>query len=291
MQRILLFGSFILILKIITNVATAAPVSFLPENKFSIPVSKSAKGIKGIKGINEAQFLEVIQKVEKVYAPIADHLGVDLVFYKSWKSNTVNAYADRSESYRWNVTFYGGLARHETITMDGFTLVVCHELGHHFGGAPQKTGNNWSSAEGQADYYAPLKCLRRVWEKENNAAVVANLNVPEFVKNKCQENFSAEADQLICQRSSMAGLSVALLMQALEYESITPQFNTPDTNIAAMTNLMHPAPQCRLDTYFQGALCHVSAEVELDESNPKLGTCHPKNGDQVGIRPTCWFKY
>lgn len=284
MQKIIVFGSFILILKIITNIAFAAPVSFLPENKVSIPESKSTKGI------NESQFLEVIQKVSKIYVPIADNLGVDLAFYKSWSSNTVNAYADRSYENHWNVTFYGGLARHETITMDGFTLVVCHELGHHFGGAPQKTGNTWSSAEGQADYYAPLKCLRRVWEKEDNEAAVASLHVPEFVKNKCETSFNDHKDRLICMRSSLAGLSVALLMQAIEYESITPQFNTPSTEIVNSTYLMHPAPQCRLDTYFQGALCPVKLEEELDETNTKLGACHPANGDKVGNRPMCWFK-
>lgn len=285
MQKILVFGSFILLLKIITNVAFAAPVSFLPENKLSIPDSKSAQGI------SEAQFLNVISKIEKTYQPIADDLGIDLVFYKSWKSNTVNAYADRSDDYRWNVTFYGGLARHETITEDGFALVVCHELGHHFGGAPQKTGNKWSSAEGQADYYAPLKCLRRVWEHDHNEAIVATLNVPEFVQIYCKNQFVKANDQAICMRSSMAGLSVALLMQALEYESITPQFHTPDQNIATMTNLMHPAPQCRLDTYFQGALCAVDVNSELDESNIKKGTCHPANGHTIGNRPTCWLKY
>lgn len=285
MQKVLIFGSFVLILKIITNIAFAAPVSFLPENNLAIS-TKSAKGI------NEAQFLEVIKKVESTYRPFADDLNIDLVFYKSWSSNTVNAYADRSDSRRWNVTFYGGLARHETITMDGFTLVVCHELGHHFGGAPQKTENKWSSAEGQADYFAPLKCLRRVWEKENNQEIVANLNVPEFVKNKCQESFpDHENDRLICIRSSMAGLSVALLMQALEYESVTPQFDTPDRNVSTTMNLMHPAPQCRLDTYFQGALCPVSVDAELDEVNNKLGTCHPANGHKTGNRPACWFKY
>lgn len=285
MQKVLIFGSFLLLLKIITNVAFAAPVGFLPENNLSIADDKVSGGI------SEAQFIEVIKKVEKTYLPIADIIDVDLVFYKSWSSNTVNAYADRSDDRRWNVTFYGGLARHETITVDGFTLVVCHELGHHFAGAPQKTGNNWSSAEGQADYYGPLKCLRRVWEKENNQAIVATLNVPPLVQEKCQESFTQSNDQMICIRSSMAGLSVALLMQALEYESIVPQFTTPDQSIAPMMNLMHPAPQCRLDTYFQGALCPVDVKVELDEGNTKKGTCHPANGHQTGNRPACWFKY
>lgn len=284
MQKILVLGFAVLLLKIITNIAFAAPVSFLPENSLSIST-------KSTQGISEAEFLAVIQKVEKTYRPIADDLNIDLVFYKSWTSNTVNAYADRSDDHRWNVTFYGGLARHETITMDGFTLVVCHELGHHFGGAPQKTGNKWSSAEGQADYYGPLKCLRRVWVKENNEAIIAALNIPETVKEKCQQSFTLSHEQALCMRSSMAALSVAKLMQALEYESITPDFSTPDTSIAPMMNLMHPYPQCRLDTYFQAALCPVDMNVELDEGNTKRGTCHPANGHQIGNRPACWFKY
>jgi hypothetical protein len=35
---------------------------------------------------------------------------------------------------------FGGLARHELVTDDGFMMVVCHETGHHLGGAPRYNG-------------------------------------------------------------------------------------------------------------------------------------------------------
>lgn len=40
------------------------------------------------------------------------------------------------------------------MTRDGLALVICHELGHHFGGAPKSTVplKKWNSYKGQVDY-------------------------------------------------------------------------------------------------------------------------------------------
>jgi Zn-dependent protease with chaperone function len=53
---------------------------------------------------------------------------------------------------------FGGLARDPLVTKDGFSAVICHEIGHHIAGAPRK-GFSWASNEGQADYFATTKCL------------------------------------------------------------------------------------------------------------------------------------
>ncbi len=186
---------------------------------------------------------------------------------------------------------YGGLARHKTITEDGFALVLCHEIGHHLGGAP-KVGNffnKWATNEGQADYYAALKCLRRVYLNDNNAAIVSNMKVPAALTAACTKNHSNTEERNICIRTGMSGLSVADLFAALKNQPAA-KFETPDTAVVSSTNSAHPAHQCRLDTFFQGSLCEVGFNEEVSQTEEVKGTCHKSLGHTIGMRPSCWFK-
>lgn len=264
---------------------------FLPENSLYIPAGM--KGLNG--GLTEVQFNAVIDKVQDVYAPIVSNLGGKLYVDRKWKDGTVNASADRMTS-NWRLNMYGGLARHETITEDGFALVMCHELGHHIGGAPKVNGlfMRWASNEGQSDYFAATKCLRRIFLNDNNIEIVKTLNAPAVLAKECAKAFPgrtkiARNDKSICIRIGMAGSSVAALFAALR-QAPEAQFNTPDTRIVSRTNDDHPAHQCRLDTFFQGALCEVSFNEDVSQSDEVRGTCHPSLGHTVGTRPLCWFK-
>lgn len=262
---------------------------FLPENDLYVPV-----GVKSVNGgLSEAQFNAVIEKVETIYVPIAKNMGGNLKIARKWEDGTVNANATRLGA--WNVNMYGGLARHETITEDGFALVLCHEIGHHLGGAP-KVGfflNKWASNEGQADYFATLKCLRRVFLNDNNAAIIKKLKAPATLVKGCTEAFpgkSGKADKDICVRAGMAGMSVSKLFQALRSSTVEPKFETPDTSVVKKTDDAHPAYQCRLDTYFQGAICDVAFNEDVSQKDEVQATCHGENGHTTGLRPLCWFK-
>ena len=267
---------------------------FVPENDLYIDVNAES-----ISSIDEQKFNEVINKVEKVYSPIVAALGGKLEVVRKWNDGTVNAYAQQVGS-TWKVSMFGGLARHEAITEDGFALVICHEIGHHIGGAPKKGGSaggfwtggaaSWASNEGQADYWATTKCLRKVFRTENNAQIVAKMNVPATVVNTCAEQFSSEEDRLICQRGSMAGLSTAKLFQSLRSSSKAPSFDTPDKKVVSSTDDNHPDFQCRLDTYFQGAICHIDEMIDAAQDSEEIGFCYRANGDKLGVRPLCWFK-
>lgn len=255
------------------------------ENDIYIPVDAIRSG-----GLTEEQFNAVIDKIEAIYAPIVDDMGGKLKINRKWTDGTANANATRFFG-TWTVNMYGGLARHETITEDGFALVLCHELGHHLGGAP-KVGmflNKWASNEGQADYFATLKCLRKAFINDNNAAVVANLNAPEHLVKSCSKIYSNEVDKNICIRNGMAGMSVSKFFASMRNSS-APSFETPDTNVVSNTNDAHPAYQCRLDTYFQGALCDVSMNEDVSQKDEVQGTCHRTLGHDIGLRPLCWFK-
>ncbi|HXH75235.1 MAG TPA: hypothetical protein VNJ08_09740 [Bacteriovoracaceae bacterium] len=259
----------------------------VPENDLNIPV-----GAKTLGGITEEEFNNVITKLEDIYLPIAKSMGGDLKIARKWTDGTVNANATRMGS-SWNVNMYGGLARHASITADGFSLVLCHEIGHHLGGAPKVGGffnfNRWASNEGQADYYATLKCLRQLYLNDNNPAIVAKLNAPEELVKACRKAWSNKDDSSICIRSGMAGASVASLFAVLRSKP-EGNFGTPDTNVVKKTYDAHPAHQCRLDTYFQGALCDKTIGEEVSQKDEVKGTCHSSTGHTTGVRPLCWFK-
>lgn len=261
----------------------------LPDNDLYIGVN--TKGLTS--GITEEVFNSTIDKVEAIYSPIITSMGATLNVQRNWTDGTVNAFASRSGS-TWNVAMFGGLARHETITEDGFALVVCHELGHHIGGAPKKGGwfgTTWASNEGQSDYFATLKCLRKVFATEDNAEVISRMNVPASLTAACEAQYTSTEDRLICIRGSMAGMSVSRLFMALRNATVEPDFATPDAAVVSSTNHNHPAYQCRLDTYFQGALCQVDDRSDVSDTDEKAGVCHPVNGDTTGNRPSCWMKH
>jgi hypothetical protein len=257
---------------------------FLPKNNLFIPVDA-----KGINTITETQFNSVIDQVESVYAPLVSEYGGKLEVVRKWTDGTVNAYAEQVGDL-WKVSMFGGLARHKTITPDGFALVVCHEIGHHIGGVPRYGGDDWASNEGQSDYFATTKCLRRVWQSEDNAAVIRKMEVPAFLTNACNKAWTSQSDRDICVRGAMAGESVAKLFAALSWSIKSPKFDTPDPKQVSSTSDSHPATQCRLDTYFQGALCEKSFNEEIGQKDEVSGTCHSSTGQSVGLRPRCWFK-
>jgi hypothetical protein len=243
-------------------------------------------------GMSEETFNSVLDRVEALYAPVISERGKTLQVVRNWEDGTVNAFAQQTGNI-WKISMFGGLARHETVTPEGFALVACHEIGHHLGGVPKKRsffGGSWASNEGQSDYFGNAKCLRKFFEADDNIAIVETMEIPEFATQKCRDNFSNEEDVAICQRGAMAGMSLANLFRALRNLQEPLLFDTPDPAVASRTNDNHPAPQCRLDTYFQGALCELSASDDLSDSDETLGACTRVQGFEDGLRPLCWFK-
>ena len=260
---------------------------FLPENDLNISVD--AKSMRNT--MTEERFNEIIDLADKHYKPIVKAKGGKLKWNRKWKTGTVNASAQRGWFSSWKVNMYGGLARHELVTDDAFALVVCHELGHHIGGAPQVSGfMSWASNEGQSDYFGALKCFRRIFEDQNNAEIVDKMEIPELVSTKCAEAYTLENDVALCKRTAMAGKSLAMLLGSLRDSEAELKFSTPDTTVVKKTNNSHPAAQCRMDTYFQGALCTKTIEEDVSNDDATEGTCNRIENMEEGVRPLCWFK-
>lgn len=256
----------------------------MPENDMYIGVDSFESN-----GMTEKTFNSIIDKVEKVYTPIVKENGGRLKVYRKWSDGTVNAYAKRSLFTKtWQVHMFGGLARHKAVTEDAFALVVCHELGHHLGGAPKVSSfvMSWASNEGQSDYFATLKCFRKVFGQDDNIALTSKMTIDPQAISKCEEIWSSPADAALCKRAAMAAKSLATLLGRGKKVA----FNTPDKSIVTKTNDKHPQGQCRLDTYFQGSICTVDHNEDVSQKDYSVGTCTRANEDSTGTRPLCWFK-
>lgn len=260
--------------------------SFLPENNYWIPVLPYQTN-----EMTEDLFHSILDQVAQVYTPIFQARGLEFVIDRDWRSGTVNAYATRSGN-RAIIKMFGGLARHHTVTPDAFALVACHEIGHHLGGAPM---GGWASNEGQSDYFGTAKCMRWMFGQTNNAAVLNYIwsnrryLIPSTSIEACRAAHGEPRGAELCIRSAAAGLSLGALFADLRGEKTPPSLDTPDPTVVSRTSNAHPGSQCRVDTYFHGALCPISHTVDMDPRDYRIGACTRVAGYPFGNRPLCWF--
>jgi hypothetical protein len=265
----------------------------LPKNDLYIP-----SHVKTSSTITEEDFLKAIEDMKNIYLPIfKNNYDAELVIEAKWQDGTVNAFAQQTGKV-WKVSMYGGLARHKETTLDGFRAVICHEIGHHIAGAPRKpsfVGISWASNEGQSDYYATTKCLRKFLSqpeqiKETYALYRKEITDEEdlFAKNQCKLVHKTFKDRAICFRSALAGKSLARLLGSLGGNAEV-FFSKKDTRKVTKTNHNHPNAQCRMDTYFQGALCINDMDELAEAEDVKKAYCTAIENFEIGIRPDCWY--
>lgn len=257
--------------------------AFLPRHASEIPINKyNEKKLKH-------SFDKILDKIETIYSPILERLGKELIIKRDWNNNIANAYAERNQD-QYILYINGGIARSPLLTPDAFAIIVCHELGHHLGKTPHYK-SSWSASEGQADYFATSKCIRKIFRNDDNKNIVKNIYVSPEVKEKCRYQFlGLDNEQFICERSSMAALSAVSLNSWITDHRQAPMFKTPSPITVMKTLTEHPDPQCRLDTLFQGALCDVDDSIDFDEQDPDIGACTRRAGDKYGLRPLCWYQ-
>jgi hypothetical protein len=153
---------------------------------------------------------------------------------------------------------FGGLARRPEINPSSMALVVCHELGHAYAGAPYIIEATQLAAEGMADYYATRECYGRVYQKVPGIRKIPH-DYSKFINEHCYFNND------VCQSGLEGARGLAVLLFKLSGAELEPMFETPDPYVTPETLLSYPATaQCRLDTYVAG-LFHAD-------------------------RPACWFK-
>ena len=257
----------------------------LPENDLHLEDNFNESNV------TEEQFNQAIDQARDYYAPIVSELGGQLRFSRRWGNATVNAMAYRQGNLWW-VTMYGGLARRPEVTVDGFMMVVCHEIGHHLGGFPTK-GASWASNEGNSDYFAAFSCVRNLWKDEHETNAKAEIGIDSYPKQLCEDAYFGRGRNAInlCYRNMRAGHSLARLLGTMRKTSIS-WYRVPRGTVGA-TMHNHPPAQCRLATYMAGALCNAEYsddEIPSNERDAALMTCHRSTLYFHGLRPRCWFQ-
>lgn len=259
MKLNVVFRSVAVLAAVSATLANAQTVqsNFAPENDLWMEDSLEAAS-----GITKEEFNKVIDVAVEAYAPIAKQNREQIQVNRKWDDSTVNANVRRSGGVV-QINMFGGLARRSEVTVDGFALVLCHELGHAYAGAPYIQASSKMSAEGMADYYGNSACMDNVLalRLEDSPSTA----VTPYIEKKCSEKSQIGSNDFnICARELAAGQSLGNLLAVLMKEKV-PNFETPDATVVKKTELSYPKTvQCRLDTYHAGAL-------DL-------------------ARPACWFK-
>lgn len=263
---------------------------FFPQNDRKNPISRENFGI------SEAEFHGAIKTVQDFYTPwIKDNYNKTIEINGDWADDTVNAWV-KPTTTGFYIQMFGGLARDSHTTLEGFYLVLLHEVGHAIGGAPKyaRYGNpEWASAEGQSDYYSTAKGAKIIFDIDllRTLSLYDDENKTEeqmFIKRNCDYVFEDDIKSAVCYRSALGGISLGNLLASFGSEKVDIQ--KPSTSKVTKTNVTgYPATQCRLDTYFQGALCDVDGKELPSMTDAKTGYCNKVDGYIKGIRPGCWF--
>lgn len=207
----------------------------------------------------------------------------------------VAASADRFGN-DWSISLLSNSLTHPQMTIDAFVLLICHELGHHFGGAPWKhdaEGNRrWASTEGQADYYATAVCAKRIFTLLP-APFLDSFSYPKVIKIKCREKTEGRQEAHLCARSIIASVAFiqTLSNKHLSWDSLDPSIvpKTLGTTPHPLTGqYQYPSDQCRLETLVKGALCQ---QLTAPNTEQLLGRSGSWAFCQEGpfARPSCWY--
>ena len=138
----------------------------------------------------------------------------------------------------------GALARRPELSIEGLALIVCHEVGHAYGGKPEKRAPLFlASVEGQADYYGVGVCLKKVIGEIDETYIV---DTTSFMEESCE----SYPDSYTCLRLLKAGQSATNFLTKLKEEP-SASYETPDsTKVRRILKSYPDRVQCRLDTYY-----------------------------------------
>jgi len=210
-----------------------------------------------VNAVDEDMFNNIIDIAEELYEPIATKWDEVLTVTRLYDNPTVNASAWRNGYGDTEVRMYGGLARREEVIPQGFALVLCHELGHLYGGKPYISTYQKMAAEGQADYYGAGWCLANIVER---LGYEGEIEITSYIKKACKSKMNSD----ICTQQLAGGNSLGKLLSVLKGDKV-PNYEKPDKTVVKKTLTSYPkTTQCRLDSYHNGALSKD--------------------------RPLCWFK-
>lgn len=191
-----------------------------------------------IADVSKENFKMVIRTLHLEYYQVAKENNRNLKFFTNYESDWAQAFARRWEDDE--IHLYGGFAKIKNANEDSLALIICHELGHLYAGAPYSNIDLALSVEGRADYWAASECMPRVISK-----------LPH--KDARDESLMMCSGDLSCARILDASLIVTAHF-AKNQKLEAPQLTLSDPTIVDTILKTHPSPQCRLDLFRAGAL-------------------------------------
>lgn len=178
--------------------------------------------------IKLVDFYNVPAKILTLFGDSLKNTQAQVQLDAQWESPYFGAGIAYYDNYFY-LRIFGGTTRVEGMTMDAYAALVCHELGHIIGGAPYQTiqGAEWSSSEGQADFFAASVCLPKYFLSQNVSAV----NIKARVEKAGYELLSALGPY---------GSQKELPLERHAHF----KYQTPETLIN-----LYPSLQCRYETF------------------------------------------
>lgn len=204
---------------------------------FSIPVDAAnvgpvtqAKAEKISADLIQLYFVEAFQKTQK-----------PMMIQVLWEKPYFGAGVVEEAGPVIAVKVFGGMIRIPEMTEDILAAVMCHEIGHVIGGAPYQDilGAEWTSVEGQSDFFAASKCLPQYFQKLQ----------PELTKEQLR------------QKIVLAGFGFFLISQKYATPNQVPvslEKTAPEV-ATELNRRSYPSDQCRVDTFKAGAACLTEA--------------------------------
>lgn len=236
----------------------------------------------------------IVEEARALYEPAIEKTGPFSLEFEVLPEASSLVASVKNTGSAYVVVLYGGLLASPKLTPDGFRNVLCHELSHHFGGAPRRlppidwegptgpNGRSLTTSEAQADYAATQTCFRKLVRGQRHQEHLNGTGRSPRLVSLCEAAWGpGSEDSLICQRAALGGYNMLRLV--LDFPI---SFETPSTLIASKTESeSYPERQCRLDTSLAGALCRDERPVILPATDAAQSECsHPE-----GARPACWY--
>lgn len=169
----------VLILLALIGMASARAVVICPKDRpgyFCLPPEKNQN-----KEMSATNFYLIPAKIISLFNQEIALAGYPLLLEANWESPFFGAGVSLYDN-AFHLMILGGTSRLPEMTEDAYAAVVCHEIGHIVGGEPHQTISNaeWSSSEGQSDFFAASVCLPRYFKTLNEKNISARVDKAGF---------------------------------------------------------------------------------------------------------------
>lgn len=234
--------------------------------------------------LERGEIVDIWKKVETSFYKEIIEKGESIDI--QWVSTNITQAAAISHNLPRKLFISESLLKVESLKKENLYNIFCHELGHILGGAPfieEFPGDARKiSTEGQADYFASAKCMKRLIKEEDYEYFYIPVSISlDLVDRGCEDRK--------CQLISYFSY------ETLELFSSEQDFRVDDfaDNTVDYTYAYKNSNQCRLDTFISGAICPVDENLNFSNESQSKNACHWRSLDtffRLGARPNCWFR-